>query len=153
MNSAFGWVGGGGGWEGVVYITPQRLRRGPSDQMTSSVRSDCSASQTNPIVTISGQLRSTRRILMLWPQSLCKTWKKGHDAVQVIDALVGSGESWAFSFKEWNHCFHTAFFWWCSLSLSFFYFFLMAFTANQGLSKLWPAGQQGPTEWFYAACL
>lgn len=41
--------------------------------MTSSVRSDCSESHTNPMVTISGQFRSTRRILMLWPQSLCRT--------------------------------------------------------------------------------
>lgn len=57
-------------------LTPHRFKRGPSDRMTSSVRSDCSASQTNPIVTISGQFMSTRRILILWPQSLCKLCRK-----------------------------------------------------------------------------
>ena len=56
----------------TVSLTPERFRCGPSDLMTSSVRSDCSASHTNPIVTISGQFMSTRRIFILWPQLLCK---------------------------------------------------------------------------------
>lgn len=52
-------------------LTPERLRCGPRDRMTSSVRSDCSESHTNPMVTISGEFINTRRILILCPQLLC----------------------------------------------------------------------------------
>lgn len=53
-------------------LTAERLRWGPSDRITSSVRSDWSESQTKPMVTISGEFMRTRLILILWPQLLYK---------------------------------------------------------------------------------
>lgn len=54
-------------------ITPERLRCGPRDLMTSNIMSDCSESHTKPMVTISGAFISTRRILITWPHLLW--WK------------------------------------------------------------------------------
>jgi len=59
-----------------LNLTPERLRFGPRERMTSSVRSDCSASHTKPMVTISGQFISTRRIFILCPQLLCNAQDK-----------------------------------------------------------------------------
>lgn len=54
------------------WLTAERLRWGPSDRMTSSVRSDWSESQTKPMVTISGEFMRTRLILIFCPQLLWK---------------------------------------------------------------------------------
>lgn len=50
--------------------TPGRCRCVARWRTTSSVRSECSESQTKPIVTISGQFIKTRRIFIFWPQLL-----------------------------------------------------------------------------------
>lgn len=59
-----------------LWLTAERLRWGPSDRITSSVRSDWSESQTKPMVTISGEFIRTRLIPILWPHLLWKTKKQ-----------------------------------------------------------------------------
>lgn len=53
-----------------IITIPQEDKAGLPDSTISSVKSECSESQTKPIVTISGQFIKTRRIFIFWPQLL-----------------------------------------------------------------------------------